>query len=167
MRSWITALSIAAAFLIWACISQDKLQGAGGDDQKPVAAVTLTNHHATGSFPISAETLAQQPAIVEITVSKVVNPAGTPMSVFAYLSRAGKKGPAAAERIPVGNFTLYPPDQPGKFMLRASSAFSKLGASSAKPGTIQLVLDLKRVDEAKPWTEVELTLDPPNWLRDK
>jgi len=160
-------LSIAAVFLIWACIRPDKLQGSGGADQKPVASVTLTNNHATGSFPVSPETLAKQPAIVEITISRVVNPAGTPLSVFVYLSHGGKKVPAAAERIPVGSFTLYPPDQPGKFMLRASSALSRLSASNAKPGNVQLVLELKRVDESKPWTAVELTLESPNWLRDE
>jgi len=86
------------------------------------------------------------------------------LSVFVYLSHAGKKG---GERIPVGSFSLYPPDQPGKFMLRASSALSKLGESGAKSGTVQLILELKRVDQSKPWTAVELAVEPPNWSRDR
>lgn len=166
MRSWLTALAFAILFFCCTCAGPAKIESSETTtiEEKPVAPLTLTGNRVTGSFRVTPETLASRPVAVELQISKVLNPAGAPLSVFVYLSRGGKKAQSDGQRIPIGSFSLYPPDQPGKFMLRASTALSKLG-----PGRddVQLVIELKRVDETKPWTNVELTVEPPKWLRDE
>jgi hypothetical protein len=61
----------------------------------------------------------------------------------------------------VGNASLYPADRPGGFRLRASAAFAKLKA--AKATDLRLVVELKRIHPAQPWTQVEVTVAPPQW----
>lgn len=134
--------------------------------QKPVVPLTLTNERATGSFPVSAETLARKPSILEVPISRVVNLAGTQVEISVYLVRGGKNGQMEAGKIGVGIFSLYPSDRTGKFLLDSSSALHKLKetGSDTKTEDVQLVIELKRIDESKAWTPVEITIEQPNWL---
>ncbi|HEY2961783.1 MAG TPA: hypothetical protein VGJ37_05170 [Pyrinomonadaceae bacterium] len=127
--------------------------------------VTLTSQHPTGSFLLQPDLLKNPPpAVLEITLTKVVNPAAKPVNIFVYLSSSNDKSDTAPEKIGVGNFSLYPVDRPAKFMLDAAPAFRKINetknASNVKEW--RLVFELGR--EAEP---VEVTIAAPTWKTDK
>lgn len=124
--------------------------------------VELTNNQTTGSFAVSADTLASAPPVLALSFPRVVNPANTPFVIFAYLSyRPGEGKDTAPLRILLGNGSLYPADRPGGFRVRTSSAFGKLKA--AKATDVRLVLEMKRLRTAEPWSQVEITVAPPEW----
>ena len=63
----------------------------------------------------------------------------------------------------IGNFSLYPADQPGTFLLEpgAGSAPALLADKRAGETDVRLVFEPKRVDETAAWTPVEVTIAQP------
>lgn len=165
---------VAYAFTVWVLLSGDALargrspaayQASG---QAAPHRVTLSNDDPEGSFVIPPEILAKPPAVLALTMTQVINPAKTPFQVFVYLScqpGSAETGRAAPAKILVGNVALYPPDRPAGFLLRASTAFRKLKAARSNPTDVRLLLEMKRIHPAKPWTRVEVTAAPPEWRR--
>jgi hypothetical protein len=130
--------------------------------QVQAESVELTNGRTEGSFAVSPDTLASSPPVLALSFPRVVNPANTPFVVFVYLTyRPGEAPDAAPRKILLGNGSLYPADRPGGFRLRASAAFAKLKA--AKANDVRLVLEMKRLHPAEPWSQVEVTVAPPQW----
>jgi len=124
--------------------------------------VELTNNQTTGSFAVSPDTLRSAPPVLALSFPRVVNPANTPFVILAHLSYRGGEGKDTAPlRIPLGNGSLYPADRPGGLRLRTSAAFAKLKA--AKATDVRLVLEIKRLRPAEPWSQVEITVAPPEW----
>jgi hypothetical protein len=122
----------------------------------------LTNSRTTGSFAVSPETLRSAPPVLALRFPRVVNPANTSFAIFVYLSyRPGEGKDAPSVKILLGNGSLYPADRPGGFLLRSSAAFAKLKA--AKATDVRLVLEMKRLHPAEPWSRVEVTVLPPRW----
>jgi hypothetical protein len=126
---------------------------------KPEAA-TLNPAHPAASFPIERETLASSPPILRVSITKVVNPARTPVGVYVYLSPSQGSGETL-----VGNFALFPPGHPGGFLLGTSKAFAEL-RERGYTGEVRLRIELKRIHPAKPWTPLEVRVAPPQWLRE-
>jgi len=124
--------------------------------------VELTNSQTKGSFALSPNTLASAPPVLGLSFTRVVNPANTPFVVCVYFSyRPGETAGTARRRILLGNGSLYPADRPGGFRLRASAAFAKLKA--AKATDVRLALEMERLHPAEPWSQVEVTVAPPQW----
>jgi hypothetical protein len=135
--------------------------------RKPPPPLTLTSDRPTGSFPVSPQTLAAAPRILSVSISEVSNPEKTPFEVLVYFS------PQAAahvepRKILIGNFSLYPPDQPAGFLLSTSQSFQKLQAEGplAKSTSVRLLIEIKRLHENKPWTPLAITIPPPRWRDD-
>jgi hypothetical protein len=166
-----TKLSLTA-LMVWAlCFSgancgAAKVQGPQTEgpkaEQSASPTVKLTHEHPSASLPVAADILASDPEVLEVSITKVENPAKTPMSIFVYLTTA-KAGKSDAEKILVGNFSLYPADSGGKFVLSPRSALRTLSAKTPKPNDAQLVFELRRIDQTKPWTPVEVTIEQPKW----
>jgi hypothetical protein len=130
--------------------------------QVQAESVELTNSQTQGSFAVSPDTLASSPPVLALSFTRVVNPANTPFVVFVYLTyRPGGAPRAAPRKILLGNGSLYPADRPGGFRLRTSGPFAKLKA--AKATDVRLVLEMKRLHPAEPWSQVEVTVGPPRW----
>jgi hypothetical protein len=129
----------------------------------PVA-VVLTDKQPKSSVSVGADALTGNAEVLEVQITKVVNPGMTPVSIFVYLSNA-EKGKTEDEPILVGNFSLYPPDRPGKFLLSPAPALLKISAASktSKPETARLIFEIKRLDETRAWTPVELSIAAPKW----
>jgi hypothetical protein len=130
--------------------------------------ISLSNDRPRGSYSIDPETLASAPPVLKLTIPHVVNPNKLPFQIFVYLSlesQAGGRSGTHQERILVGNFGLYPPDLPATFLLRSSRAFGKLKTMTSNPTNVHLLLEMKRIHEASPWTLVEVTVAPPEWQR--
>ena len=168
-RLTLTALMIWALCFVGADCGSAKIQGPRSSNQKieelPAAPVlTLTNDHPKKSLPIKASELASDAEVLEVSITKVKNPGLTPLSIFVYLSHS-ENGKSEAELQVVGNFSLYPPDQPGKFLLSASPELRKLLLSDgfAKGHDVRLVFELKRIHETSDWTPVEVTIAQPTW----
>jgi len=122
--------------------------------------VILTSTRPEGSFPVAAAILASSPPLLALHFTEVTNPSQTPFQIFASLSYK-PAGQTEAVKILLGNAALYPPDRPGGFVLRTSSAFRKLKAS--EPTNVRLVLEMKRIHPQTPWSAVEVTVAPPEW----
>ncbi len=130
----------------------------------PSTAATLTAEQPVSSLPVETAVLKSGAEVLEVTITKVVNPSQTPVSVLVSLA-VGQKGTSEAQQISVGSFSLYPPDQPGKFLLNAKSALREgpVAYAVANGHPIRLVFEMKRTNETKPWTPVELTIAQPTW----
>jgi len=128
--------------------------------------VTLTNEQSTGSFLLPAVLFKKPPAILEVSVTNVVNPAAKPVAVFVYLSRRAEKDAAASDRIEVGNFSLYPADRPAKFTLDASAiqTVSEQRNFSAKEWRLVFELEKEGQQGSSP---LEVTIASPNWKAHK
>jgi hypothetical protein len=126
--------------------------------------IALTNEHPTGSFLLPRDLLKRPPAVLEVSVTKVINPAARPINVFVYFASAKKAEPASA-KIEVGNFSLYPADRPGKFMLDPASAFRKLAETKdATSKDWRVVFELERQEGS---SQIEVTIAAPNWKSEK
>ena len=162
-----------AVALVWALILGAPLAGLQaptsadqGHNTPPTvtSSIILTNEHPAGSFLIAAETVASAPPILSLSITKVINPDKTPVEILVYIVRS-EKGATQAEKVPISNFSLYPADHPAGFLMRASGAFQKLAAAGPASATseVRLVLEMKRIQEAKPWTRIAITVAPPQW----
>lgn len=169
-----TKLSLSA-LMFWAlCFSgancgAAKVQGPQTEGPKAPKAeqpasptVKLTSEHPSASWPVAADIFQSDPAVLQVSIGKVENPAKTPVSIFVYLTTA-KAGKSEAEKVLVGNFSLYPADSPGKFSLNARPALRAITAKTPNPNEPRLVFELRRIDETKAWTPVEVTIEQPKW----
>ena len=138
----------------------------GSSPLKELAPLTLTDAHLCGFFRVPPETLTAAPPVLYLAVTKVVNPRQTPFEVFVYLSSGRKE---LEQKILVGNFSLYPPDHPAGFLLNAADAFRALKKNLSKPrdGTVELRIEMRRINESLAWTPLEVTFAPPDWRNDK
>jgi hypothetical protein len=130
-----------------------------------VAFITLSDIHPSGSFPLSAGTIAAVPAILRLSVIKVDNAAATPVVIYVnVVVQAGGAESPSNYQAAVGNFSLYPPDHPAGFALDATNAFRALRPHlAAQSGSARLVLEMRRLNPKRPWTPVALTIAPPEW----
>ena len=168
-RLALTALMIWALCFVGADCGSATIQGPGSSNLKTEAlpaspVLTLTNDQPKNSLPIKASELASDVEVLEVTITKVINPSMTPLSIFVYLSES-EKGKSESKEHLVGNFSLYPPDQPGKFLLSAAPTLRKVQLSDgpAKGHDVRLVFELKRIHETSAWTPVEVTIAQPTW----
>ena len=129
------------------------------------AAVTLTTQHPEGSFQLEGALLNNPPEVLEVSVTKVVNSGATPVNIFVYLASGAETQEPEAEKISVGNFSLYPVDRPGKFMLDPAPAFRKFSESKKSAEKLRLVFEMQLGTDKKPPQPVEVTVAGPNWKR--
>lgn len=132
--------------------------------QQPVSpSVTLTPEHASDSLPVAASVLLSDSEVLEVPVTKVVNPSRTPVAFFVYLAQSSD-GKVEPEKILIGNFSLYPADRAGVFLLDPRPAVRKFSEKKQSGITdAKLVFEMKRVDETRVWTPVEVTIEEPKW----
>lgn len=130
--------------------------------------VTLTNDHPTASFAVQPDIFKNSPATLEVAVTKVVNPAAKAVTILVHLSPANEKGELSNARVGVGNFSLYPVDRPGKFMLDAADALRTAAETRMPPDAKgwRLVFELEEHAEQRSAT-LEITIAAPNWKSDK
>ena len=135
--------------------------------------VTLTNQKPTGSFPVQRDVLKAPPTTPEVPpvmrmvivpVTQVVNPNARAVTIFVYLSRPNKKRNEPAQKIEVGNFSLYPADRPGKFSLNVAPALRKAAEASngSNLNDWQLVCELEQKPE-QGTAPLEVTIAAPIW----
>lgn len=130
--------------------------------------VTLTNDHPTASFPVQPDVLKNSPATLGVAITKVVNPAAKAVTILVHLSPANEKGELSNARIGVGNFSLYPVDRPGKFMLDATDALRTAAETRMPPDAKgwRVVFEIERQAEQGS-APVEVTIAAPSWKSDK
>lgn len=135
----------------------------------PSSEVTLTQMEPVTRIQLPASIRAAPAPILEIPVVKIANPQKMSFSIFAFLEWSPPaQGPTGSDKILVGNFTVYPPDRTGSYMLRASTAFEKLkgmGADLARDQVL-IVLEMKRTNPDKAWSSVQVEIAPLRWRSD-
>lgn len=125
--------------------------------------VVLTDKQPRGSWEVNVDTLPRDSEILEIAITKVVNPGMTPVEVHVSLSIAEKDESRMSVK-QIGNFSLYPPDQPGSFILNAATVLRNFSSAARNPKEeVRLVFEVKRVDETRGWTPLELHIAEPKW----
>lgn len=128
--------------------------------------VTLSETQPVARIQLPANIRAAPAPIVEVPIVSISNAQGMSFSIFAYLEWArSASGSSTRERVLLGNFTVYPPDQAGSYMLRASTAFEKLKAMGADTGRDQVVVlvEMKRTNPKQPWSSVQVVIAPLRW----
>ena len=129
--------------------------------------ITLTNEHPSASCAVYSD-LNDPPTRLEISVTKVVNPGAQPVTILVSLSPNYEKDDTTPPKVEVGNFSLYPVDRPGKFMLDPVPAFRKASqlkdASKVKEWFVVFELKQEAGQRSSP---LEVTLEWPQWKRDK
>lgn len=128
--------------------------------------VTLSEMQPLARIQLPASIRAAPLPILEVPVVKISNPQEMSFSIFASLEwRRYSRGSAGNEKIPLGNFTVYPPDRTGSYMLRASTAFEDLKAMGADLSRDQvfILLEMKRTNPNRPWSAVRVEIGPLRW----
>jgi hypothetical protein len=123
--------------------------------------------HPAASFPVAERARAGANQILEIRVEDIRNPAEAPFAILVSVYLKTQPDEAEAELVGVGNFSPYPPDRPGTYLLNASAALGKFAAARLPLGraTVRLLLELKPIGRALPPT-LEVTVAPPVWYSD-
>jgi len=165
-RLFLTALMTWALCFSGSNCGAAKVQGPQTREMKTEAeeaAVVLTNEQPSKNLPLESSVPSSDAEVLEVSITKVENPSRAAITVFVYFSRTGKTT-SSVERIELGNFSLYPADRPGKFLINAAPAARQLAAKTkGDKDDFQLVFEMKRVDESKPWTPVKVTISQPKW----
>lgn len=181
MKLFLAALTIwSFSFLGISCgsASVQEPETAAQKNEKPAAKsepsptpagepVTLSWKNPTGTFLLPAVLLKKPPQVLEVSVTKVVNPASQPITIFVYLSPRNQKADAADNRIEVGNFSLYPVDRPAKFLLDAAAlggVSERRKVPAAKEWQLEYKLERTGPESSSP---LEVTIAPPTWKSDK
>lgn len=166
--------TILAALMIWAfgvfevqCGStnapQPQVRETKVDESAATPPVVLTDKQPRSSWEVNVDKLPRDAEVLEVAITRVVNPGMTPVEIYVYLSVA-EKGKAEGSTSLIGNFSLYPPDQPGSFLLNAAPAVRQVSAASkTSEARGRLVFEMKRVHETKDWTPIELHVAQPKW----
>lgn len=154
---------LVCALLVCA-VAQVRCVAAGSPAEEARKSVVLTSQEPLATFPVAPEILASQPPVLCVAIAKVVNPERTGLEIFVYLSRATTDR-VKEQRILVGNFSLYPPDKPGGFLLSTTDAFRKLKSGKSEPGEVDVVLEMRWIQQTGPRTLIEVTVLPPEWRR--
>jgi hypothetical protein len=129
--------------------------------------VTLTNEKPTRAFAVYPD-LNDPPTRLEVSVTKVVNPALKPITIFVYLIPVKEKTDAPPHKVALGSFSLYPADRPAKFMLDPVPALRKASENKETANTKEwmLTLELEKHTGQEP-SQIEVTVSQPLWKRDK
>ena len=124
------------------------------------SSLVLTDKNPTGSFSFDPSQKRAGAEILELTVTKVVNPSMTPVTISVSLVVNGDAGTTDSKKVKIGDFTLYPPDRPGKFMLSATPVWFEVSKRS-KEAKYKIVVDMERADKTKPWTSIAVEFKDP------
>jgi hypothetical protein len=168
MKPLCSGLLIGA--LLW-CVAPVGAQAPQAQNGNPAASavavlstVTLSNDSPAEFFPVAPSTVAGAPRILNLRVSKVVNPDALPIVISAYLSPAGEQDQSNPRKILVGSFTVNSPDQPGNFILVASNAFRQMNADAGSGASnVRLLLEMKLGEGATSGSQVAVTIASPIW----
>jgi hypothetical protein len=170
MNAFMVALVILSFFANCGSVSVQTTQPAG---TRPTATpiqdvVTLTTEHPTASFKLDPDLLNRSPEILEVPVTKVVNPSASAVDIFVYVSTQAEKNKPEPEKELIGNFSLYPADRPGRFMLSPAAALRKFSETrkGSSADDVRLVFEMKLPPEKKPAPAIEVTIASPNWKSD-
>jgi hypothetical protein len=107
----------------------------------------------------------EAPPILEISVSKIENAEDLPFSVRVSLVLQGASCGTARRQIALGNFSVFPPNQPGRYALRVSGAFRTLRAAGfdASQCDVSLVVRIEKISQIRAWTPLRVQIQPPEW----
>jgi len=129
--------------------------------------VTLTTERPAARLPIDLAILQNPLPILEVPVTQVINKQLTPFAIFVYLAwTESKPGSETQRKLLIGNFGVFPPDHPGRYTLRASSAFDELRERGVnlRESHLELLFVMRKVRETEAWTPIEVTISPVRWL---
>ena len=157
-------MPVVSGLMVWFLLVGALLEGKTADRPPgQPAPLVLTNEHPAGDFMIAPEILVSRPSILALRVTKVVNPTQLGIHLLVYLSV--ELGSGRPSRVLLGDLGFYPSDRPAGFLLRSSKAFAELKAKGTSTNTARLSLELQRIHPSKPWTNVGITVDPPEWRK--
>jgi hypothetical protein len=161
LMSW--ALCVSVANCGSANVQSPPVQQAK-EKESPAPQLVLTAEKPVGAVPIAASVFDSKAQVLVVEVTKVNNPGGTPVTISVSLA-SNHKDKTAGKSQAVGNFSLYPADQPGKFLLNAAPALRQLALvnKDAKTNGARLVFEMKKIHEQQAATPIELTIAPPKW----
>lgn len=169
MRSSLTALTIWALCFSGLACGSARVQGPQSSEKKPAESpesqvLMLTQDRPSYSLPITAVAGNPRDAeVLEVAITKVINPSLIPIAFYVYLSDT-EAGKSDTNPHLIGNFSLYPPNEPGKFVLGVTPALRNLLLSDTTPkGHLRLIFEMKRIDEDKAWVPVEVSIAQPAW----
>jgi hypothetical protein len=159
MPSWASYLLLP---LMLPCASHERVS-------TPVAesVATLSDRSPEARIRIERSVLADAPAVLELTLTKVDNKQRTPFSIFVSIVWFQRGEPWADPRgkLRIGQFSVHPSDSPGTYLLRSSGAFAHLSELAVDPESVDfaLLLEMERVSESQPWTHVTVSIAEPRW----
>ena len=141
---------ISILFALTAC---GVIVQAGAHDAPCV--VMLAESKPKAACAVSTALLARAPRLVEVPVTKILNPSGQSFSIHLYLAGA-KTTPEL-----IGNVTVFPPDRTGVFMIRSQPAFERFGASRAPA---RIIIEIRRTSGSEALQPISVSIGPLRWL---
>ena len=138
---------------------------ASGAIEPQPAEVTLTEAHPWGSLAMPSASLSPQKSLLEVPVIHIVNPEMVPFSISLYLEWTGSRnGSPALTRVPLGDFSVYPADQTGRYLVLASDALRKYhDAGGTDAREVKIVLRLRPNAKPRHKAPVQVTVGRFAW----
>jgi hypothetical protein len=115
-------------------------------------------------IPVSMDLLTNQPDVLMIQISEVINTNMSPITMSLYFE-------ASDVRRKIGSFTLYPPDHPGTFKLRMNSNLLQEMIRTAKENKRGLMLCIEmqsggeNLHPGTPPSSITVRMNAPAFLK--
>lgn len=134
---------------------------------KEPSELILSDTNPTGRVPIPAAFWSHPKPFLEVPISRIENASQISFSIFAYVEWASTSL-GAPHRTLLGNFTVYPPDRTGTYVLRASEGLRPLVSSGIPPEErrASVLLELKPASPNSRWRSIQVSVAPVRWRDD-
>jgi hypothetical protein len=145
MRLYCCVLALIVASCAQASVSPNQ-----NKSNVAVYEISLEHPHLQQKINVEDDGDPLQARFVQVEVINVKNPQKRPAQFEVHYQ------PADGEKILLGGFSLYPPDNPGKFIVPTQGKVKRDG---------MLILTLVRSDQVVPGDVVEMTVHPMKFVR--
>lgn len=134
---------------------------------KETPELILTDTKPTARVPIPAAFWNRPKPILEVPISRIENTSQISFSIFVYVEWASTN-PGSPHKKLLGNFSVYPPDGTGTYVLRASEGLRPLVSSGIPPEErhASVLLELKPTTPNSLWKSIQVSVAPVRWRDD-
>jgi hypothetical protein len=127
----------------------------------------LSDTKPTARAPIPAAFWNHPKPILEVPISRIENASQLSFSIFVYVEWASTNSGSPHKTL-LGNFSIYPPDRVGIYVLRASEGLRPLLSSGIPPEErhASVLLELKPTSPNSTWRPIQVSVAPVRWRDD-
>lgn len=136
------------------------------EENEPLPGLVLNGQAPESTIPVDLAKLETFPETLTIEILEIENDTSTPFAIFVSLMwRAEQFDNVVTDTIFLGAFTVFPPDQPGRYIVDSSNAQRLLPPNLANQDSavVTLLITLEAISETDRLSDLEVQLARPEW----